>query len=172
MPVRPYLQRCLLHVLTILIDGQTVFPQLPTTAMLLFSHIFEELHLLRSLMGLSSRPFLCPLSQFIPALNAYQSPAFAVLPYHHGTPHLGRFAELATSEYPRCRTTVQITTSSSASFIVQSRKASDYLHSCDSSTSQSKPIAPPDDVASNRPTAFLCSSTSLHNAVRVVHWGS
>jgi hypothetical protein len=35
-----------------------------------------------------------------------------------------------------------------------------------------KLIPPPFDLASNRLFAFLCSSTSLHNAVRVVHWGS
>ncbi len=57
-------------VLTTLTDGQTVFPRLSATAMLLLSHTFEGLHLLRSLTALSSSPFLCHLSQFVPALSA------------------------------------------------------------------------------------------------------
>jgi nucleoside-diphosphate-sugar epimerase len=54
-------------VLTTLTDGQTVFPQLSATAMLLLSHIFEWLHLLRSLTTLSSSPFLRRLGRFVPA---------------------------------------------------------------------------------------------------------
>jgi nucleoside-diphosphate-sugar epimerase len=54
-------------VLTTLTNGQTVFPRLSATAMLLLSHIFEALHLLRSLTALSSNPFLCCLSRFVPA---------------------------------------------------------------------------------------------------------
>jgi nucleoside-diphosphate-sugar epimerase len=54
-------------VLTTLTDGQTVFPQLSATAMLLLSHIFEGLHLLRSLTALSSSPFLYRLGRFVPA---------------------------------------------------------------------------------------------------------
>jgi len=54
-------------VLTTLTDGQTVFPRLSATAMLLLSHIFEGLHLLRSLAALSSSPFLCRLGRFVPA---------------------------------------------------------------------------------------------------------
>jgi nucleoside-diphosphate-sugar epimerase len=57
-------------VLTTLTDGQTVFPRLSATAMLLLSHIFEGLHLLRVLPALSSSPFLRRLSQFVPALSA------------------------------------------------------------------------------------------------------
>jgi nucleoside-diphosphate-sugar epimerase len=57
-------------VLTTLTDGQTVFPPLSATAMLLLSHIFEGLHLLRLLPALSSSPFLRRLSQFVPALSA------------------------------------------------------------------------------------------------------
>lgn len=57
-------------VLTTLTDGQTVFPRLSATAMLLLSHIFEGLHLLRFLPALSSSPFLRRLSQFVPALSA------------------------------------------------------------------------------------------------------
>ena len=57
-------------VLTTLTDGQTVFPRLSATAMLLLSHIFEALHLLRFLPALSSSPFLRRLSQFVPALSA------------------------------------------------------------------------------------------------------
>jgi nucleoside-diphosphate-sugar epimerase len=53
--------------LTTLTDGQTVFPRLSATAMLLLSHIFEGLHLLRSLAALSSSPFLCRLGRFVPA---------------------------------------------------------------------------------------------------------
>jgi nucleoside-diphosphate-sugar epimerase len=57
-------------VLTTLTDGQTVFPRLSATAMLLLSHILEGLHLLRFLPALSSSPFLRRLSQFVPALSA------------------------------------------------------------------------------------------------------
>lgn len=57
-------------VLTTLTDGQTIFPRVSATAMLLLSHIFEGLHLLRFLLELSSNPILRRLSQFIPALNA------------------------------------------------------------------------------------------------------
>jgi nucleoside-diphosphate-sugar epimerase len=57
-------------VLTTLTDGQTVFPRLSATAMLLLSHIFEGLHLLRVLPALSSSTFLRRLSQFVPALSA------------------------------------------------------------------------------------------------------
>ncbi|KAF8491903.1 NAD-P-binding protein [Russula emetica] len=57
-------------VLTTLTDGQTVFPRLSATAMLLLSHIFEGLHLLRFLPALSTSPFLRRLSQFVPALSA------------------------------------------------------------------------------------------------------
>lgn len=56
-------------VLTTLTDGQTVFPRLSATAMLLLSHILERLHLLRFLPALSSSPFLRRLSQFVPALS-------------------------------------------------------------------------------------------------------
>ena len=57
-------------VLNTLTDGQTVFPRLSATAMLLLSHIIEKLHLLRVLPSLSSSPFLRRLSQFVPALSA------------------------------------------------------------------------------------------------------
>ena len=57
-------------VLTTLTDGQTVFPRLSATAMLLLSHIFEGLHLLRVLPALSSNAFLRLLSQFVPGLSA------------------------------------------------------------------------------------------------------
>ena len=54
-------------VLTTLTDGQTVFPRLSATAMLMLSHVFEGLHLLQSLTALSSSPFFCRLSRFVPA---------------------------------------------------------------------------------------------------------
>lgn len=54
-------------VLTTLTDGQTVFPRLSATGMLMLSHIFEGLHLLRSLTALSSSPFFRRLSRFVPA---------------------------------------------------------------------------------------------------------
>ena len=56
-------------VLTTLTDGQTVFPRLSATAMLLLSHIFEGLHLLGVLTASSSSPFLRRLSQSVPALS-------------------------------------------------------------------------------------------------------
>jgi nucleoside-diphosphate-sugar epimerase len=73
-------------VLTTLTDGQTVFPRLSATAMLLLSHIFEGLHLLRFLPTLSSSPFLRRLSRFVPALNAdlinLQPPLFSLTLVH------------------------------------------------------------------------------------------
>jgi nucleoside-diphosphate-sugar epimerase len=73
-------------VLTTLTDGQTVFPRLSATAMLLLSHIFERLHLLRFLPALSSSPFLRRLSQFVPALSAdlinLQPPLFSLTLVH------------------------------------------------------------------------------------------
>lgn len=54
-------------VLTTLTDGRTVFPRLSATGMLMLSHIFEGLHLLRSLTELSSSPFLRHLCRFVPA---------------------------------------------------------------------------------------------------------
>jgi nucleoside-diphosphate-sugar epimerase len=73
-------------VLTTLTDGQTVFPRLSATAMLLLSHIFEGLHLLRFLPALSSSPFLRRLSRFVPALGAdlinLQPPLFSLTMVH------------------------------------------------------------------------------------------
>jgi nucleoside-diphosphate-sugar epimerase len=73
-------------VLTTLTDGQTVFPRLSATAMLLLSHIFEGLHLLRFLPALSSSPFLRRLSRFVPALSAdlinLQPPLFSLTMVH------------------------------------------------------------------------------------------
>ena len=54
-------------VLTTLTDGRTVFPRLSATAMLMLSHIFEGLHLLRSFAALSSSPLLRRLGQIVPA---------------------------------------------------------------------------------------------------------
>ncbi|KAH9990952.1 hypothetical protein BJV74DRAFT_836540 [Russula compacta] len=54
-------------VLTTLTDGRTVFPRLSATAMLMLSHIFEGLHLLRSFAALSSSPLLRHLGQIVPA---------------------------------------------------------------------------------------------------------
>jgi 3-beta hydroxysteroid dehydrogenase/isomerase family len=73
-------------VLTTLTNGQTVFPRLSATAMLLLSHMFEWLHLLRFLPALSSSPFLRRLSQFVPALSAdlinLQPPLFFLTNVH------------------------------------------------------------------------------------------
>ena len=82
----PVTYRDVYTVLTTLTDGQTVFPRLSATAMLLLSHIFERLHLLRCLSALSSSPFLRRLSQFVPALSAdvvnLQPPVFFLTTVH------------------------------------------------------------------------------------------
>ena len=56
-------------VLTTLTGGQTVFPRLSATAMLMLSHVLEWLHLLRSFMTLSPSSFVHRLGQLVPALS-------------------------------------------------------------------------------------------------------
>ena len=54
-------------VLTTLTDGRTVFPQLSATTMLMLAHVFEGLHVARSLMLSSSSPVLRHLGRLVPA---------------------------------------------------------------------------------------------------------
>ena len=70
-----------------------------------------------------------------------------------------------------------VPTSSSASSIVRVDIRSDvFFYHVRSPRRQAhpnpKPTPPFIDLASNRLSALLCSSTSLHNALRVVHRGS
>ncbi|KAI9458843.1 NAD-P-binding protein [Lactarius psammicola] len=54
-------------VLATLTDGRTVFPRLSATTMLMLAHVFEGLHVARSLMVSSSSPVLRHLGRFVPA---------------------------------------------------------------------------------------------------------
>jgi nucleoside-diphosphate-sugar epimerase len=54
-------------VLTTLTDGRTIFPRLSATTMLMLAHVFEGLHVTRSLMLSSSSPVVRHLGRFVPA---------------------------------------------------------------------------------------------------------
>lgn len=54
-------------VLTTLTDGKTVFPRLSATTMLMLAHVFEGLHVARSLMLSSPSPVLRHIGRFVPA---------------------------------------------------------------------------------------------------------
>jgi hypothetical protein len=56
-------------ILTTLTDGLTVFPQLSATTLLMLAHVFEQLHVARSLMLSLSSPVLHHLGQLVPALT-------------------------------------------------------------------------------------------------------
>ncbi|KAH9036558.1 NAD-P-binding protein [Lactarius hengduanensis] len=54
-------------VLATLTDGRTVFPRLSATTMLTLAHVFEGLHVARSLVASSSSPVLRHIARFVPA---------------------------------------------------------------------------------------------------------
>lgn len=54
-------------VLATLTDGRTVFPRLSATTMLTLAHVFEGLHVARSLVASSSNPVLRHIARFVPA---------------------------------------------------------------------------------------------------------
>ncbi|KAF8271882.1 NAD(P)-binding protein [Lactarius quietus] len=73
-------------VLTTLTDGRTVFPRLSTTTMLMLAHVFERLHVARSLMMSSSSPVIRQLGRFVPAptkdmVNLQPSLFFLTVPH-------------------------------------------------------------------------------------------